>query len=117
MGLVAGLNRCCKSEARCSDCQEGFLSGERAARYLVPGVGLLSPGDLSGPNVSSPISSNGQGCNAQTFQHFFVLHMVFLLPLGCISTKTLVGTLGHSSLSIPRAGVVTDCQEQGGGEW
>ena len=119
MELVAGLSRCSKSELRgCSDCQEGFLSGEQAGRGIWWRRRCLISQPLSGPNVSSPISSNGQDCIAQTFEHFRVLVSTWF-PCRHFSAFLHPDTCGYFWASIPihPAGVVTDRQEQGGGEW
>ena len=83
--------------------RKGFCRESELRGIFGPRRRSLISNNLSGPNVSSPISSNGQDCNAQTFEHFLSPpQAVFLLPPVCISRKTLVGTLEHSSLSIPR---------------
>ena len=88
MEVAASLSRCSMSEAR------QWLSGRvfvGRARHKVFGRASLSliSGSLSGRNVSSPISSNGQrlhGADISTLLGTCVHHKVTLMELVSIST-------------------------------
>ena len=69
--------------------RKGFCRESELRGIFGPWRRSLISNNLSGPNVSSPISSNGQDCNAQTFEHFCVLIGVFLLPLCVLLPRRL----------------------------
>lgn len=102
-------------QRRGSDCQEGFLSGERATRYLVGRRCLLSRGPCPDATCRHPSAAMGRDCMAQTFQHFWVLVSTIRLPWWSLWAFQH-NACGYFRALTPvhPASVVTDGREHGG---
>ena len=97
--------------------RKGFCRESKLVEVFGGGVVVLSPNPCPDPTCRHPSAAMGKTAMHRHLNTFgYWCPRGSLLALVCISTKILVGTLVHSSPSI-WVGVVTDGQEQRGGEW